>query len=340
MKYLFFLLFLSCTAPPQPVQPAFFHWKNRLALTRPETELLNDLGCQTLYVKFLDIAKDPDGTIRPYALLAVDDTAGLAGRAIIPCVFITNGVFQDISEEKLDWLAQKTATALANVDEQFPFRIFSAGTSNRHRATQPTEIQFDCDWTGSTRAAFFSFLKKIRPLLPPKTRLSATIRLHQYKFPDRTGVPPADRGLLMFYNTGDIHDPDEPNSIFQPVAAEKYLRGAPPRYPLPLDVALPVFSWTLIYRDGDLWKIVPGVASTQNSKPETQNFKLPYLRPDDLARFESVDTTLLRHAAALITEIHLAKDARVAFFHLDTSTARRYPVGYLQSLCDTINNSR
>jgi hypothetical protein len=169
--------------------------------------------------------------------------------------------------------------------------------------------------------------------LPPETRLSATIRLHQYKFPDRTGVPPADRGLLMFYNTGDIHDPDEPNSIFQPAAAEKYLHGAPPRYPLPLDVALPVFSWTLIYRDGDLWKIVPGVEPTQNSK-------LPYLRPDDLARFESVDTTLLRHAAALITEIHLAKDARVAFFHLDTSTARRYPVGYLQSLCDTINNSR
>jgi hypothetical protein len=329
MKHLlFFLLFLlSCTAPPQPVQPAFFHWKNRLALTRPETGLLNNLGCQTLYIKFLDIAKDPDGTIRPYSLLAVDDTAGLAGRAIIPCVFITNSVFQDISEKKLDWLTQKTATALTNVGEQFPRQGFP-------------EIQFDCDWTGSTRAAFFSFLKKIRPLLPPETRLSATIRLHQYKFPDRTGVPPADRGLLMFYNTGDIHDPDEPNSIFQPAAAEKYLHGAPPRYPLPLDVALPVFSWTLIYRDGDLWKIVPGVDSTQNSKPETQNSKLPYLRPDDLARFESVDTTLLRYAAALITEIHLAKDARVAFFYLDTSTAQRYPVGYLQSLCDTINSSR
>ncbi|MBK9336897.1 MAG: hypothetical protein IPM98_10035 [Lewinellaceae bacterium] len=324
MKNLAFLLLLcSCTAPPQPVQPAFFHWQNRLDLSRPETALLNDLGCQTLYVKFLDIAKDPDGAIRPYSLLAVGDTAGLADRVIIPCVFITNSVFQNISAEKSDWLAHKIATALADAGKQFPQPDFP-------------EIQFDCDWTGTTRAAFFSFLKKIRPLLPPETRLSATIRLHQYKFPDRTGVPPADRGLLMLYNTGDIHDPDEPNSIFQPAAAEKYLHGAPPRYPLPLDVALPVFSWTLVYRDGELWKIVPG----ENSKPKTQNSKLQYLRPDDLVRVETVDTALLRQAAVLASEIRLARDARVAFFHLDTSTVRRYPVGFLKSLCKTINDSR
>jgi len=347
----------ACQSPPQPIQPAFFHWQNRLALTPPETALLDSLHCQILYVKFLDIAKDPDGTIRPYSLLAVGDTAGLAGRTIIPCVFITNNVFQHISEEKLDWLTQKTATAITNIKAQFPQSTAQplnqstsqpvnqstnqpANQSTSQPVNQPTEIQFDCDWTEGTRAAFFSFLKKIRPLLPPGTRLSATIRLHQYKFPDRTGVPPVDRGLLMLYNTGDIHDPEETNSIFQPAAAEKYLHGAPPKYPLPLDVALPAFSWALIYRDGDLWKIVPNLKPPQNSKLKTQNPKLPYLRPDDLVRFESVDTGLLRQAAILATEIQLAEDARVAFFHLDTSTARRYPVGYLRSLCDTINSNR
>ena len=324
----------SCQAPKQPVQPAFFHWQNRLALAPSETALLDSLQCRTLYVKFLDIAKDADGVIRPYSLLAVGDTAGLAGRTIAPCVFITNNVFQQISEEKLDWLAQKTATAIADIMEQFP-----------HSTTQPlnhsTEIQFDCDWTESTRAAFFSFLKKTRPLLPSGTRLSATIRLHQYKFPDRTGVPPADRGLLMLYNTGDIHDPDEPNSIFQTEAAEKYLYGAPPEYPLPLDVALPAFSWALIYRDGELWKIVPRLEQpTQNSKLKTQNPGLPLLRPDDLVRYETVDTSLLRQAATLAACIRLAPDARVAFFHLDTSTVRRYPAGFLLSLCKTIDRSR
>jgi|GEM_PF-110049 len=368
----------ACQAPPQPVEPAFFHWQNHLALTPSETALLDSLHCRTLYVKFLDIAKDPDGTIRPYSLLAVGDTAGITGRTIIPCIFITNNVFQHISEEKLHWLAQKTATAIANITKQFPQSTNQPvnqstnqpvnqstnqpinqstnqpvnqstnqpiNQSTNQSANQSTEIQFDCDWTEGTRAAFFSFLKKVRPLLPPGTRLSATIRLHQYKFPDRTGVPPVDRGLLMLYNTGDIHDPEEPNSIFQPAAAEKYLLGAPPAYPLPLDVALPAFSWALIYRDGELWKIVPNVESnvaltTRNLptyQPETPNSTL---LPDDFVRYETVDTTLLRQAAALAAGIRLARDARVAFFHLDTTTVRRYPAEYLRSLCTMLNGGR
>jgi hypothetical protein len=62
----------------------------------------------------------------------------------------------------------------------------------------------------------------------------------------------------MLYNTGDIDTPDETNSIFKPEDAKKYLKGAPASYPLPLDVALPAFSWTLVFRDGELWKILPG----------------------------------------------------------------------------------
>lgn len=321
MRQMLFLLALlaACRPSPQPAQAAFFHWKNRLALEPSEAALLDSLDCKTLYVKFLDIAKAADGTIRPYSLLAVDDTAGLGNRTIIPCVFLTNNVFQDIPEEKTEWLARQTAEALNHVGEQLPGRAFP-------------EVQFDCDWTGSTRAAFFAFLKKIRPLLPSGTRISATIRLHQYKFPDRTGVPPADRGLLMLYNTGDIHDPDEPNSIFQPAAADKYLQGAPPQYPLPLDVALPVFSWALLYRDGELWKIIPGI---ENAEQLPTFFVTPVgakLETDHL-RIETVDTALLRQAAAAASGIRLATDARVAFFHLDTAAVRRFPAAFLGEMC-------
>ncbi|MFN0016140.1 MAG: hypothetical protein ACKVU2_16490 [Saprospiraceae bacterium] len=327
-KFVFFLLLLSCNAPPESVSPAFFHWKNSLALTQIETDLLDELGCQTLYVKFLDIAKDPQtGNIRPYSLLEVRDTAGLTNRAIVPCIFITNSVFQGISEDKMNWLAGKTAEAIANTSNQF-----AAPASGKIR--QLSEIQFDCDWTETTRVAFFSFIKKMRDRLPPKTRLSATIRLHQYKFPDRTGVPPADRGMLMLYNTGDIDDPDEPNSIFQRSTAEIYLHGAPPKYPLPLDVALPVFAWALVYRDGELWKIVPesGPPGIQNPEGTTSNINLPYMRPDDLVRYESVDTGLLREAATLAAGIRLAPDARVAFFHLAPSVVQRYPADFLKSI--------
>ncbi len=337
--FLFCLLLLSCTQKPQPIQPAVYHWETQLALTQTETTHLDSLHCRFLYVKFLDIARE-DGAIRPYALLEVLDSAGLAGRTIIPCVFITNNVFQDIPENQLDWLAQKTAQALTSVGGQFNPSRFS-------------EIQFDCDWTPATRVAFFSFLKKMRSRLPEHTRLSATIRLHQYKFPDQTGVPPVDRGMLMLYNTGDIDDPEAENSIFQPADAQKYIHGAAATFPLPLDLALPLFSWALVYRDGSLWKIIPEPAADA-FRDTARNAPFPagqdsrflarqagylggqYLRAGDFLRVERMDAALLRQAAVLARKIDLAGDARLAFFHLDSAIVQRYPARFLAELCETI----
>lgn len=45
----------------------------------------------------------------------------------------------------------------------------------------------------------------------------------------------------MCYNTGDIDSPGESNSILDLEDAKKYLQGKHRAYPLPLDVALPVF---------------------------------------------------------------------------------------------------
>ncbi|MBK6929396.1 MAG: hypothetical protein IPH12_00470 [Saprospirales bacterium] len=325
------LLLTACRPPAQPAAPAAYHWQTRLALQPAESRWLDSLGARRLYVKFIDIALEGQA-IRPYALLELADTAGLAGKTVVPCVFIANSVFQDISAEKIDWLAQQTTRALLSVGAQFPEADFP-------------EYQFDCDWTPSTRAAFFSFLARMRAHLPQGARLSATIRLHQYKFPQQTGVPPADRGMLMLYNTGDIDDPEETNSIFQPDAAEKYLHGAAGRYPLPLDLALPVFSWALVYRDGELWKIIPnaGAYGGPNTVFRIQTATFlggHYLRPGDLVRVEAVDSALLRRAAAMAARLPLAGDAVIAFYHLDTATVRHYPARFLRSVCETIHNNR
>ncbi|MCK6694250.1 MAG: hypothetical protein L6Q97_19375 [Thermoanaerobaculia bacterium] len=344
--FILLLLLTSCRQTPRQTSPAFYHWKTQLALTPAETACLDTLGCRKLYVKFIDLGKDPEtgGNIRPYALLELKDTAGLAGRAIVPCVFITNSVFQQISKQQIEALTLKTANALSALSRQFPGAPFS-------------EVQFDCDWTASTREAFFYFLKEIRNHLPPGTKISATIRLHQYKFPSQTGVPPADRGMLMLYNTGDIDRWEEENSIFQPEAARKYLDGAPARYPLPLDLALPLFSWALIYRDDALWKIVPD--PTPSEFADTARFKTAgggqsirfqirkhtylaghYLRTGDLIRLERVDTDLLQEAARLTAGIDLAPDASVAFYHLDTAVVRQYPAKWLKTICERINKKR
>jgi len=325
----------SCRPAPATRSLAFYYWQTSFRLSPTERHYLDSLPCHTLYVKFLDVGRDPDsGEIRPFSQLEVADTTGLTGRHVIPTVFITNNVFQNITADQLDELAQKTSRALQRIGARFP-----AG------CIEPT-IQFDCDWTASSRAAFFSFLKKIRPCLPADSRLSATIRLHQFNAPQQTGIPPVERGTLMLYNTGDLDNPAEENSIFQAAAARRFLDNAPSDYPLPLDVALPVFSWALVYRHEELWKIIP------DPSPETwadtahweaigpQRFRIRrgtfvggyYLRPDDRLRVESISPSVLREAARLATRCQLADDATVAFFHLDSAIVARYPVAILQSV--------
>ena len=338
----FFLLFTTllvlhhgCHQTPQrSVTSAFYHWQTTLQITPEESVYLDSIGCKKLYIKILDVGVgETSGAIEPFSRLEILDTTGLHKWEIIPTVFITNAVFKNISPEKTDWLVGKiTETVQAT-------------------PLQPVgEIQFDCDWTASTRQAFFLFLKKIKTALPDM-RLSATIRLHQYKFPEKTGVPPVSRGMLMFYNTGDIESKTTVNSIVDPKDAAKYVQGAPARYPLPLDLALPVFSWTLVYREGAFWKIINGVPDdlrdTARFEAQSSNafhFQVikatflsgHYLRPGDRLRVETVSPGLLLETAQLAAQVDLAEHATVAFFHLDTTIIRHYSPQLIDSVCQQI----
>lgn len=320
----------------KPRQLAFYHWRTVWRPTQAECEWLDSLGCQKLYIKCLDIARSPEsGAIEPYARLETADTVGLSGRVLVPAVFIANGVFQNITTPDLDALAEKTAHAVADATRRWP----PSAVSPYH---QPgwREIQFDCDWTASTRGAFFEFLKIVRPLLPAGTQLSATIRLHQYKFPQQTGVPPVDRGMLMLYNTGDLENPDAGHSIFSLNDARKYAPKSP--YPRPLDVALPLFSWALVYRSGTLWKIIPemgDLAQNQCLEPApispTEGLRYfqvkcgtfvggHYLRPGDWVREETVTPALLSQALDFARQLPLDQGGTIAFFALDTFTWKRF----------------
>ena len=185
----------------------------------------------------------------------------------------------------------------------------------------------------------------------PDTRLSATIRLHQYKFPEKTGVPPVSRGMLMFYNTGDIESEMTDNSIIDPKDAGKYVQGVSAGYPLPLDLALPVFSWTLIYREGAFWKIINGVPADVRDTARFEvlagkatHFQVKkatflsghYLRVGDRLRVETVSPGLLLAAAQLAAQVDLDENATVAFFHLDSTSIRHYSPQLIDSVCQKI----
>ncbi|MBL7827096.1 MAG: hypothetical protein JNJ57_10725 [Saprospiraceae bacterium] len=311
--------------PPAPLTPAFYYWQTSLSLTSDQCAYLEQTACRKLYVKVLDIGLDPaNGNIIPYTRLQIPQPATLPGLEYIPVVFITNETLKGISSSEIRNLAEKMAASQAVLP----------GT--------PHEFQVDCDWTPSTRTAFFELLGVLRGYLAAKTSLSATIRLHQYKFPEKTGVPPVDRGMLMCYNTGDIDSPQESNSIFSPDDAEKYIKGAPKHYPIPLDLALPAFGWTLVYRNEELWKIIPFVSdSLPSGELNKGTFQAGhYLRPGDVLRQEFISPELLQTATRLVAKTDLADDATLAFFHLDQSTPRNYPASLIRSVCQLADSIR
>jgi hypothetical protein len=313
-------LLMACTNR-KPPRPAFYKWQTSFLLPSSQRGFLGQIGCNNLYIKYLDVALDPASREPvPYAKLDIPDTTGISGLDIVPVVFITNEVFEQPSVAP-EVLAEKVLKTVQNIH-------------NKLSAHPLTQLQTDCDWTASTRLAYFTFLKKLRALLQKNASLSATIRLHQYKFPQQTGVPPVSRGMLMLYNTGDIDRWEEENSIFTPEAALKYLQGAPKQYPLPLDVVLPWFSWALVFREGVFWKIIPDPDpalwqdTTRFEAIETNRFMVrrgtfvaeQYLRIGDQIRVETIEEQQLVQVASVASKVHLAPDAVIAFYHLDADS--------------------
>jgi hypothetical protein len=131
--------------------------------------------------------------------------------------------------EELEFMAQKIAT--------------------RINSCKVKECQMDCDWTESSKENYFHFLSSLKSNLDSSMALSATIRLYQYKYSDKTGIPPVDRGMLMLYNFNSPKVYDGNNAIFEKSEAEKYLGKK--SYDLPLDFAIAHYQWNVLYNEAN-----------------------------------------------------------------------------------------
>ena len=76
-------------------------------------------------------------------------------------------------------------------------------------------------------------------------KLSSTIRLHQLA----QTPPPADRGVMMMYNTGDATDIGCHKPILDLHDAAPYLSYLKD-YKLKLSMAYPIFAWCILFRGG------------------------------------------------------------------------------------------
>ena len=339
---LFFLAALLYTCTPDhgtTVKPAFYHWQTQFVIDSTSGQYLNHLAVKRLYVKFFDV--DWDFSTRAAVPMAVLDYSPppKASYEIVPTLFITNRVFQEIPSQSIEALKEKTLKKIFEIIDQ-------------HNIKKCSEIQMDCDWTQSTQKPYFRFLKLMREDLQKRgINLSATIRLHQVKFAETTGVPPIDRGMLMYYNMGEIRNWEEDNSILNNEIAKKYL-PALQDYPLPLDLALPLFSWGLVFREGEMVRIINLLDESQlsdrskfypigNSRYEVIQHTFldgTFLYEGDFIRLESIQQYALDEATDILKTYQWANPMHLSFYHLDSAVVQQHRPESLKQIIATFQN--
>lgn len=327
----------SCRQSATPsAKPAFYHWQTRFALSPPEIKVVEDISVRRIYLRLFDVDLDEaTGEAVPLAPLempiAPDNLP--AGIEVVPAVFITNRTMGRLPAAEIPELARRVAAKMRELAPQWP----------------PTEVQIDCDWTSATRAPYFGLLRALRPLLPTHTILSATLRLHQYQRPDETGTPPADRCLLMCYNMGELDNWAENNAIFNLETTAAYLADAAV-YPLPLDFALPIFQWAVLFRNGQMIRLITDIderalSDTTAYRPTGRNRYLRrrsgywqgrYLYAGDELRWETTTAAELNDAAALLRNAVNTDTFHLAYFHLDSALVQRFSPRFLAAPLKTI----
>ncbi|MFT5164839.1 MAG: hypothetical protein ACI8P3_000062 [Saprospiraceae bacterium] len=326
------LLFLSCADQKQhSVSPAFYHWKNSLDLSTAEFNYLSALQIKKLYIRFFDVDWKDSNAV-PLSVLECKSNIP-DSIEIVPTVFITNQTMLNITEQQIPALGEKI---LRKVNQ-----LVGSFKNNAIR-----EIQFDCDWSPKSQDKYFQLLLFLRTQLATQNqKISATIRLHQVKYFERTGVPDVDRGVLMFYNMTDIDDPDTENSILNISVAKQYLFNFD-AYPLALDLALPIFKWGIVFQEDKFIKIINNLDqndlrdTTHFSKIDENRFEIIkstylkgyYLYKKDQIRLEKTTIGNLQKAADLLSPMISNKDLNIIFYHLDSTLIADYPNEVLKDI--------
>ena len=220
---------------------------------------------EKLYIKVLDISYSTKLEILTSNIIQIP-------KDFVPVIYITNETMQ-------------------NVD----YSLVSKAILQGLKKYEFSEVQIDCDWSDSTQSNYFKLLEDLKDKL--NKTLSATIRLHQIKYYQKTGIPPVDYGLLMYYNMSTITDINTKNSILDNDIAKKYHYNFD-SYKLKLKLALPLYSQAVQFRDNKALSIFEGVkkedfdSNFQEISPNFYKvlnsfyFKGRYVYKNDVFRFE------------------------------------------------------
>ncbi|WP_027376617.1 hypothetical protein [Kaistella palustris] len=249
---LLLLMLLSCKKWDQHPY-TFYYWRTNLSMSAHEKKTLAEADAPYLYTRFFDIEK-VNGKFQPVAVITKDDTFQ-TDKEIVPVVFIKNDLFYDITLKEIDFLAKNVSTLIQKKQKDFGFKPSG-------------EIQIDCDWTAGTNKEYFAFLEKLKDY--SKKEITCPLRLHQVKDRTLSGVPPVDKVYLMCYSTSSPLENTDRNSILDMPTLKNYLRYIQ-RYPLDIDVAVPIFSWGIVTNHVGKHKLINALTTKDLQNP---NFKM------------------------------------------------------------------
>jgi hypothetical protein len=326
---LFFLLSaISCRNVPTKMgeHRGFYYWKTNFRLSDSLSQKLQELEVGHLYIKHFDVTWDEQGKKAvPVALLNVIDSFPGQVR-VTPVVFLTLEALKNTEVDKIPALAVKMGDLLQKL-------------TGRYANDLSDEIQIDCDWTEQTKDAYFTLLKELKKHSFFQSRtLSVTIRLHQVKYINEAGIPPADRGLLMCYNMGNLRDPSAKNSIIDPATFKSYT-GRLNDYPLPLDIALPLFDWWVWFRNQQYYGLVHAAnlpadfadGRKTNFRVDTLINGYQFSSGDWLRHENSPVSSLVKISASLPLRFRSGK-SKLILYHLDSASLSKYSIHELEDI--------
>lgn len=341
-KYLLIIgvLFIQqCKQNNPPESKAFYYWKTFYNVDNQESQLMNHLGVDKFYIRFFDVdwSVMRDMAI-PLGELQVDYEKNLA-KNYVPCIFITNTVMLKSSKNQLDTLANRIRKKTYEIAKYLNYEyIEENGVQKEFTGDEYwNELQIDCDWTVTSKENYFYFLKKIKEAFPLK-KLSITLRLWQLKYQQKAGIPPADRAMLMCYSTGDPREYQINNSLATYDEISKYIKGQ--SYVLPIDIALPIYHWAVLFRNkkfkGILRDLDPETiqsdtihyAHIQNNRYFFKSDTVlanTYIRYGDEIRLESLPEEDMKKLIKLLKkEKFYTTESTVSFFSWDTTYINNY----------------
>ena len=317
-----------------PPERAFYYWKTQWSVSPAILNNLADNRIARLYMRFFDVEWDViENAPHPVSPLRFQSPAPTTVE-VIPVVYIVNAVFQKLEYKNVELLADHVS-AMVNRMAKEQGIVFQ-------------QLQIDCDWSESSRRNYFHFVDLLaRKLRVEHKIVSSTIRLHQIKYAERTGIPPANRGMLMFYNFGRIRADNRKSSIFNAEDAALYSSYIA-RYPLELDLVLPAFSWSVHSRNGRVLGLLENIsedeiAAFDGFRSLSSNrylaarsffFRGRYFMSGDVLQMEMTTPEITRQAALLAR--HGAgwkkRYGTVALFDLDDQHLKNYTRGDIETI--------